>query len=118
MKGITTLAALPGSGAGCAAALRAETVPAEKKQSWYTPAEVEAVILDRVCQRIVSDLITKPLNAWLESDEGAKAIAALKEPAPRAKWPESCPVKFEEPPIEPPNIVRVADFLDAAGGGE
>lgn len=82
MNQLTRIAKLPGSGAGCSAALRAETVPVEKKgQKWYTPAEVEAIVLDRVCQRIVSDLITKPLNAWLESEEGAKAIAALKEPA-------------------------------------
>lgn len=33
MNQLTRIAALPGSGAGCSAALRAETVPAEKKES-------------------------------------------------------------------------------------
>ena len=128
MNQLTRIAALPGSGAGHSAALRAETVPAEKKDIetddiavYYrslisrtqageiSPAEAYRLAEEWSIRRVVEHVITKPLNDWLTNcvEVDKNGTVHVK---PENSW-ANAPKHAKPVVLDPPVIIHSGDFL-------
>jgi hypothetical protein len=127
MNQLTTIAALPGSGAGCSAALRAETVPAEKKGpvvleisgdlSQYLKREPEPFPKVQEIEEILPTWTTTSTVTVLGSEAPALPVAAWAAKTLADKLVDPCPQCYRGGTCNTPSCGRKcsSELMEAFG---